>query len=363
MIPLLDLNRQYLSLKKEIQEAIQKILDRQIFILGEEVDAFEKEVANFIGVKHAVTCASGTDAIHLALRALDIQPGDEIITNAFSFIASAEAILYTGATPVFADITTDTFTLEPTAVSDLIGPRTRAILAVHLYGHPNNMDALNTICREHNLYCIEDCAQAFGARYAKQYIGGLSTIGCHSFYPTKNLGAYGDGGMLTTNDTELAKKLILLRNHYDSGNYHHTGIGYNSRLDEIQAAVLRVKLKYLTAANEKRRQIAQFYNNRLSSLVKTPTTADNCTHAFHQYTICSPQRDLIQATLAKQQIHSRIYYPVPLPDQPALKGHCRHGNYPHTQTAAAECLSIPIYPELSDDEAEQVTTVIINALT
>ena len=359
-IPQFNLQRQYLALQKELQAAVEETLKTQTFILGDEVTQFEQEVALLIGATHAIGCASGTDAIHLSLRALDIGDGDEVITTAFSFIAGAEAIAYTGAIPIFADIEADSFNINPTVIENLITPKTRALLVVHLYGQPCNMDAINTICKQHNLYCIEDCAQAFGARYKDKRIGSLGTIACHSFYPTKNLGAYGDGGMVTTSDDALAKQVKLLRNHYNDGNYLHSKIGYNSRLDEMQAAILRVKLRYLDAANEKRRQLADFYQQHLSDCVITPKIMLHCEHVFHQYTIRSKQRDQLQFELTQRGIGNRIYYPVALSEQPVFKqlgndNHCSVSN-----TVADECLSIPMFPELRPDEAETVINTIID---
>ena len=362
-IPAFDLGEQHHALSEEIHSALERVFTSGRFILGEEVTAFEKEVATFIGTRDAIACASGTDALHLALRAAGITKNDEVITSAFSFIASAEAILYTDATPVFADIDLSTFTLSSTSVENALSPKTRAIIAVHLYGHPANMSALSAIAKHHNLILIEDCAQAFGARHNGRYTGAISHVGCHSFFPTKNLGGYGDGGMITTDDKDIAQSIRLLRNHGSAGNPRHKIIGYNSRLDEIQAAILRIKLKHIKKFNLKRQQIASLYTDILQPHLQTPHCTTECEHVFNQYTILCKQRDVIKNALNEAQINSRIYYPIALPEQPALQNVCRSVSYDKTIRATRECLSLPMFPELPAQDAKRVATTIIKALS
>jgi len=357
-IPAFDLSQQHRSLEREIRAALERVFASGRFILSDEVAMFEQEVATYLGTREAVACASGTDALHLALRAAGIGAGDEVIVSAVSFIATAEAVLYTGATPVFADIDPATFTLDPASAEAALSTNTRAITAVHLYGHPAEMNALTAIAEQHQLVLIEDCAQAFGARYNRRYAGAMSRAGCHSFFPTKNLGACGDGGMITTNDPALAAQARLLRNHGSLGAPRHEIIGYNSRLDEIQAAILRVKLKHVEIFNQKRRQLATAYTDALHERVQTPISATGCEHVFNQYTILCERRDEVAAALNEAQIGNRVYYSLALPEQPSLRDRSRSVNCDQAARVTRRCLSLPIFPELPMADAERVAAVV-----
>lgn len=365
-IPAFDLREQHRMLADDLRAALERVFKSGRFILDEEVAALEREVAAFVGVREAVACGSGTDALHLALRAAGVGAGDEVVTSAFSFIATAEAVLYAGAVPVFADVDPASFTLDPAGVESALSPKTRAIVAVHLYGHPADVAALSSLAEKHGLALIEDCAQAFGARHGsargERYAGTTSFAGCHSFFPTKNLGACGDGGMVTTDDAGAARRLRLLRNHGNLGGYRHEIVGYNSRLDELQAAILRVKLKHVERFNRKRRELAAFYTDALRGRVQTPACAAGCEHAFNQYTVLSERRDEIAAALDDAQIGNRIYYPIPLTEQPSLRGACRSVDCRQAERVARQCLSLPMFPELAVQDAERVAAVVIEAL-
>ena len=361
-IPLFDLTAQHAALDGEIRAAIDRVFVSGRFILADEVATLEQKVATFVGVREAVACASGTDALHLALRGAGAGPGDEVITSAFSFIASAEAALHVGATPIFADVNPTTFTLDPASVEAALSPKTRAIVAVHLYGHPADADALLAIAAPRNIALIEDCAQAFGARYKSQRAGSLALAGAHSFFPTKIFSGCGDGGMITTDDEGLARRLRQLRNHGALPGERREITGYNSRLDEIQAAILRVKLRHVEEFIRKRREIAAVYTDALQDYVQTPTTATDCEHAFNQYTVLSDRRNTITAALNKAGIGNRIYYPTALPDEPALRNVCRTVDYKESQRAARQCLSLPMFPELPLSDARRVAATVIKAL-
>lgn len=358
-IPMLDIKAQHEPLKDDIREAIREILDSGRFILGKNVKNLEEEIASYINTKKAVGLASGTDALYLSLRALDIKQGDEVITTPFSFIATAEAITYVGGTPVFVDIDSDTLNMDISKLEEKITPRTKAIIVVHLFGLPTDMKELMEIAKKHDLKVIEDCAQAFGASYRKEHVGSIGDCGCFSFYPSKNLGAYGDGGMMTTSNPEIHKKISLLRNHGTVEPYKHDFIGYNSRLDEIQAAILRIKLKHIDTYNHKRQNIADIYSSVLSNLVTCPHVMDDRTHVFHQYTIRSSKRDEIRRALKEKSVSSVVYYPITLHCQKAFKflGY-KSGDFPASEAAAREVLSLPIYPELAPETAEFIANTI-----
>lgn len=362
-IPMLDIKAQHEPLKDEIREAIREILDSGQFILGKNVTNLEEEIASYINTKRAVGLASGTDALYLSLRALDITQGDEVITTPFSFIATAEAITYVGGIPVFVDIQRDTLNMDISKLEEKITPRTKAIIVVHLFGLPSDMNELMHIARKYNLKVIEDCAQAFGASYRNARVGSIGDCGCFSFYPSKNLGAYGDGGMITTSDAEIHRRVSILRNHGTVGPYRHDIIGYNSRLDEIQAAILRIKLKHIETYNQNRRNIAAIYSSILGDAVKCPAVMGDRTHVFHQYTIRSPKRDMIRKVLQDKSISSVVYYPLSLHNQEAFKylGY-KSGDFPASEAAAREVLSIPIYPELTVDAAEFIAKTIAEAV-
>ncbi|UCE89043.1 MAG: DegT/DnrJ/EryC1/StrS family aminotransferase [Pseudomonadota bacterium] len=358
MIPMVDLKGQYLALKDEIDSAIAEVLDSTRFILGPNVQAFEREAAEYLGVAHAVSCASGTDALHLALLAAGIGPGDEVITTPFTFIATAEAISYVGAEPIFVDIEPDTFNIDPNLIEPAITPRTRAIIPVHLFGQPADMDAITQIAKRHDLLVIEDVAQAFGAAIEGTMTGAIGLAGCHSFFPSKNLGCYGDGGLVTTSSDEVADKLRMLRNHGSNVRYHHDVIGYNSRLDELQAAILRVKLRHIDEFNTNRRRAAHTYSRLLSGIVIPPHEDGKGNHVYHQYTILSDARDAIMETLTGEQISCAIYYPIPLHRQKVYQQRYEDAPLPVSEDVARHCLSLPVYPELEDSTIENVVASI-----
>ncbi|AGA33557.1 Glutamine-scyllo-inositol transaminase -like protein [Thioalkalivibrio nitratireducens DSM 14787] len=364
MIPMVDLQRQYQALRGEIDAAIAEVLESTRFILGPNVQALESELAEYLGVPYAVTCASGTDALHLALRAADLGPGDEIITTPFTFIATAEAIRYVGAEPVFVDIDPRSFNLDPDAVAAAITPRTRAILPVHLFGQPANMPALTQLAEDHQLLLIEDCAQSFGARVDGIQTGSASAFGCFSFFPSKNLGAYGDGGLITTGYTPAAERLLKLRNHGSKVRYHHDEIGYNSRLDEIQAAILRVKLRHIDRYNAERRRVAARYAQALAGLdLEIPHEDGIGVHVYHQYTVLTDRRDAIMAALQQADIGHAIYYPIPLHRQAAFDDRTRPPpSLPVSESVAGRCLSLPVFPELEDAQIDAIGECIRAAL-
>jgi len=362
-IPMLDLKAQHEPIKDEIKTALKKILDSGRFILGDNVSSLEQEVAAYHNVSGAVGLGSGTDALYLSLKALDIKEGDEVITTPFTFIATAEAITYVGATPVFADIDRDALNINPARIEEKITEKTKAIIVVHLFGQPADMDEIMAIARKHRLKVIEDSAQAFGAKYKDIPVGSIGDAGCFSFYPSKNLGSYGDGGMMITNNPEIYEKVKLLRNHGTTGPYQHSFIGYNSRLDEIQAAILRIKLKQIDTYNRNRRNIASLYTSLLANAVQCPAELNDRTHVYHQYTIMTPKRVEVKKALQDNSISSVVYYPVPLHFQEAFTylGY-KAGDFPESESAANEVMSLPIYPELEPVKAQMIAEVILRAL-
>ena len=355
-IPPVDLVTQYRAIKPEIDEAIRQVLESGQFILGPDVAALEQEVAAYVGVKHAVGVASGTDALRLVLTSLGIGPGDEVITTPFTFIATANTISHCGARPVFVDINPQTYNIAPKAIEAAITPRTKAILPVHLYGHPADMEPIMSLVERHGVFVVEDCAQAIGARYKGQRVGSFGHVGCLSFYPTKNLGAYGDGGMVVTSDAELAGKVDVLRRQGGKKKYHAEVLGFNSRLDSLQAAILRVKLKYLDGWNEGRRRVAQRYNELLVGLpVTTPYESPDVYHVYHQYTIRVPERDRLDAYLKERGIGTMIYYPVPLHRQELYVSlGFSEDSLPASEEASRGVLSLPMYPELTKAQQEEI---------
>jgi dTDP-4-amino-4,6-dideoxygalactose transaminase len=360
-LPQLDLAAQYAAIGPEIRAAIDRVLASQQFILGREGAALEAEIAQLCGVAHGVGLASGTDALILALRACGVQPGDEVLLPPFTFVATGSAVSALGAKPVFADILPGTFNLDPAELERRVIPRTRAIVVVHLYGLAADMDPILAFARAHKLPVIEDAAQAIGASYKGKPAGSLGDIACLSFYPTKNLGAYGDAGMAVTNSESLAARLRTLRNHGQTGKYVSSEPGLNSRLDEIQAAILRVKLAHLPKWQRARQAHAAEYTKRLVSIkdVTTPMIPEGADHVFHQYTIRVPRRDALQQFLAERKIGSTVYYPVPLHLQPlyAALGH-KPCDFPESERAAQEALSLPLYPELRSEQIARVTSAI-----
>lgn len=361
-VPMLDLSRQYQQIRKEILTAVERVCASQHFILGEEVTALEKEVATYTGCAHAVACASGTDALWLALLAAGIQPGDAVVTTAFSFFASASSIVRIGARPIFVDIDPQTFNLDPADLAAKLkanGSRVRAILPVHLYGQCAEMDAITALAGEFNIPVIEDAAQAIGAAWKNQRAGSLGRAAAFSFYPTKNLSAYGDAGLVTTHDAEWAEHMQQLRNHGSPKRYLHEELGWNCRMDAIQAAVLRVKLPYIEEWNQKRRERAAAYDrlfehNGLASVV-LPYVSTHAHHVFHQYVLRVQRRDGLRSFLAERKISTEIYYPIPLHLQPCFEylGY-REGDLPQAELAAREVLALPMFPELTEDEQEWV---------
>ncbi len=367
-IPILDLTRQYRSIKEEIDRAIRRVVESGRFILGPEVEAFEQELAAYLGVKHAIGVASGTDALLLSLKALGIGPGDGVIVPSFTFFATAGVVVNVGATPIFVDIDPKTFNIDPEKLRELITHHSsrvtiKAIIPVHLYGQPADMDEIMKIAAEHDLYVIEDAAQAIGAEYKGRKVGTIGHLGCFSFFPTKNLGAYGDGGMVVTNDDGLAEKIRMLRVHGSKPKYYHHIVGTNSRLDALQAAILRAKLPHLPEWTVARQRIADGYDELLRDLkgIVTPYRAKDRTHTFHQYTIrvLDGKRDALQRFLRERGIGTQVYYPLPLHLQPCFRdlGY-REGDLPESERASREVLSLPMFPELQDHELKYVAKQI-----
>ena len=352
---------QYLAHKGEIDEAMRRVVDRGQYILGEEVQAFEREFAAYSGVSHAVGVGSGTEALHLALVACDIGRGSEVITVAHTAVATVAAIELAGATPVLVDIEPDHYTLDPALLRSAITPRTKAIIPVHLYGQPADLDPIVSLARSHGIRVIEDCAQAHGAMYAGARVGTKGDLGCFSFYPTKNLGALGDGGIVVTDDAELARKMRLLREYGWAERYVSHVCGWNSRLDEIQAAILRVKLRYLDEDNRARARLAGDYAAGLADAgLVLPGARPRATHVYHMYVVRSRFRDALQSFLRSRGIAALVHYPVPIHVQPAYEGRLRgHDRLPETERAAREVLSLPMYPQLSDADLSCVVKAVL----
>lgn len=365
-VPQLDLAAQYAAIGAEIRAAVEKVLASQQFILGQEGASLEQEIAQLCGVAHGVGVASGTDALILALRACGVQAGDEVLIPPFTFVATGSAVSALGAKPVFVDIRPDTYNLDPSDLTRRLTPRTRAIIAVHLYGLAADMEPIVTFARAHNLRVIEDNAQSIGASYSGRRTGSLGDAACMSFYPTKNLGAYGDAGMVVTNSNEMAARLKSLRNHGQSAKYVSSEPGWNSRLDEIQAAILRVKLRHLPEWQRARQSHAAAYTKMLLSIpgVMPPPIPEGYEHVFHQYTIRVEQRDALAQSLSERKIGSAVYYPVPLHLQPlyASLGH-KVGDFPHAEHAAQEVLSLPMFPELRSEQITRVAEAVIEFVT
>lgn len=364
-VPLLDLKEQNESLRPEIEAALGRVLDTNSFILGGEVAELERELADYCGVKHAIACASGSDALLLAMMAYDIGPGDEVITTPYSFFATVSAITRLGAMPVFVDIDPETYNIDITQIEAAITDRTKAIQPVHLYGQCADMTALNAIAEKYGIPVIEDAAQAIGAEEKGRRAGAMSAVGCFSFYPSKNLGGMGDGGFMTTNDDDIADKLRALRVHGSKERYYHKWVGLNSRLDGFQGAVLRVKLPHLDRWSDKRKANADQYrklfeNAGLSEQVILPSERSGCRHIYNQFVVRIPEvRDSVRAFLTERGIGTDIYYPVPLHLQECFLylGYAS-GDLPESERAAAETLALPIYPELHPEQIEYVVTSI-----
>lgn len=362
-IPLVDLVRQYRGLRTDILRAVDRVLTSGAYILGPEVESFEEELARCCGTRYAVGLASGTDALELALRALGIGRGDEVITTPFTFMATAEVIVEVGARPVFADIDPVSWLLDPSQAERTITRRTRAIMPVHLYGQPADMEAFGRLARRYHLRLIEDCAQAIGATWHRRHVGSFGDAGCFSFYPSKNLGTYGDGGALVTNSAALAQRVRLLRGHGARDKYHHIMHGVNSRLDEVHAAMLRIKLRRLPQWNARRRRVARWYAAAFRAAgvapERLPSELPGRRHVYHVYAVSTRQRRALQAQCAREGIGTVMHYPLPLHRQPALRwlGY-RRGSLPHSERAAQATVSLPMFPEMTRAEVERVVRVV-----
>jgi dTDP-4-amino-4,6-dideoxygalactose transaminase len=359
-IPLVDLKAQYASIKPEIDGAMQRIVSNTSFILGKEVAEFEKNFAAFCNAQYCVGADSGTAALHLALLILGVQAGDEVITTTHTFIATAEVISLIGAKPVFVDIDSRTYNIDPSKIEQAITPRTKVIMPVHLYGQPAEMDAILDIARKHNLRVIEDAAQAHGAEYRGRRAGTMGDIACFSFYPGKNLGAYGDAGALVTNNAEFAERARMLRDHGRRDKYLHQVVGYGYRLDALQAAILGAKLPHLDAWNARRREIADQYTDLLTNTeIVTPYVPPHIKPVFHIYCIRHKNRDGLLKHLKERGIEAGIHYPVPLHLQPVYENlGYKRGDFPHTEQAADEILSLPLYPELTNDQVQFIVDAV-----
>lgn len=368
-IAMVDLKSQYEKIKPEIDQAIQEVIESTAFINGPAVKNFQKDLETYLGVKHVIPCANGTDALQVAMMALGLKPGDEVITTNFTFIATAEVIALLGLTPVVVDVEPDTFNISPESVRKSITPKTRAIVPVHLFGQCADMDAMMEIAREFNLFVIEDACQAIGADYifadgSRKKAGTIGHVGCTSFFPSKNLGCYGDGGAIFTNDDDLAKQLNVVVNHGMVVRYYHDYVGVNSRLDSIQAAVLKVKLARLDDYAAARNKAAAYYDHAFSNHpnLKTPARFDRSTHVFHQYTLVTEgvDRNALQEFLAKKEVPAMIYYPVPLHMQKAyIDPRYQEGDFPVTEHLCRTVISLPMHTELDEEQLEYITSSVL----
>ena len=363
-VPLLDLKAQYRTIKSEVMQAIEAVCDEQGFVLGPRLTAFEEATAQYIGSRYAIGCASGSDALLLSLMAMGVKAGDEVITIPFTFFATAGAVSRLGAKPVFVDIQPDTFNIDPTLMERAITPRTKAIIPVHLFGQCADMVAINEIAKRKKMYVIEDACQAIGASQGNKRAGILGDTGCFSFFPSKNLGGFGDGGLITTNDKALADSMAMLRVHGSQVRYLHEAIGFNSRLDALQAAVLQVKLKYLDQWTEGRRRNAERYRQLFAQAkhadrVTLPPTAPGNFHVYNQFTVRVPKRDELRTFLKEKGVGSEVYYPLPMHLQNCYRdlGH-QKGSFPLSERAAEEVMSLPIYPELTEAQQSYVVEMI-----
>lgn len=365
-VPLWNQSRQYNSLRDEFLREIDAVLNTGEYVLGHQVKQFEEEFASYCGAKFAVGVNSGTDAMFLALKSMGIGGGDEVIIPALTFISTANVVVFCGANPVFVDVEPDTLNIDPSKIEEAITPRTRAILAVHFHGHPADMDAIRKIARRHNLRLIDDCAQAAGAEYKGAKVGTLADVSCFSFYPTKNLGAFGDGGMVVTDDEAVAAKVRSLRDYGRLDKYVFGAVGYNSRLDEIQAAILRVKLRHLDAWNERRRFLAARYNELLSTIpdISPPSEKEYAKHVYWVYTIRTKKREALRQELTEKGIGTHVVYAIPIPFQRAYDylGY-KKGDFPVSEECVEEMLSIPLFPELTEGEQDRVVEAIADAMS
>jgi dTDP-4-amino-4,6-dideoxygalactose transaminase len=356
MIPFVALDREYNHIRSDVHDAIQSVLEDQWFVLGDNVERFEQRFADYIDSTHAVSVNSGSDALQLALEALDIGAGDEVIVPSHTFVATANAVVQAGAEPVFVDVDPETYCIDPEGVRAAVTEDTAAVIPVHLYGHPADMDELLTIAEETDIAVVEDACQAHGATYQGEPVGSFGDIGCFSFYPTKNLGAYGDGGAVVTDDEDLATKIAKLRNVGQSSKYHHEYVGYNSRLDEIQAAVLNIKLDYLDEWNQRRREVADIYNEYLDDVV-TPVERDGATHVYHLYVVRTEQRDSLREYLDEQNVGTLIHYPIPTHKQPAYAD-SGDMTLPVTERITDKIVSLPMHPWLDPEETKTVAQYV-----
>ncbi len=357
-IPIFDLNAQYKSIKDDIDSAVARVLDSGWFVLGKEGKAFEQEFAEYNGSEYAIGVNSGTDALHLALRALDIGPGDEVITVPNTAIPTINAISLANANPVFVDIDPLSYNLDPKKLKESINPKTKAIMPVHLYGQPATLDEIISISEEHGIPIIEDCAQAHGATYKNRKVGTFGAMGCFSFYPSKNLGAYGDGGLITTDNKNLRDKLISLRNYGQTSRYVHEETGTNSRLDEIQAAILRAKLTHLDEWTSKRRELAETYSRSLTN-VEVPQELKDRNHVYHLYVIITDNRDELREHLTENGVGTQIHYPIPAHLQQAYQDLNKgEGSFPISEIFSNQILSLPLYPELEKEKVQKVIELV-----
>ena len=365
MIPFIDLKAQYQSIKEEVDAAIARVMESSQFVLGNEVAAFEEHFATYCGARYGVALNSGTSALHLALLAADIGHGDEVITVPFTFVATVAAICYTGGRPVFVDIEPRSYTMDVNRLENAITERTKAILPVHLYGQPADMDPILEIARHHGLSVIEDAAQAHGAEYKGHRVGGIGDLGCFSFYPGKNLGAYGEGGMVVTDNPEYARTIRMLRDWGQEHKHHHVLKGYNYRMDGIQGAILRVKLRHLEAWTEARRRHTARYGELLAgSAVQTPTVMPYARHVYHIYAVRVPKRDALQLALHRREIQTGIHYPDPVHLLQAYTDlGFQPGDFPCSEQAAKEVLSLPMFPELSHTQVETVSAAVRESIS
>lgn len=362
-VPFVDLRPATAGIAAEVEGAIRRVLDRGWYILGEELARFERRFAEWCGAAYAVGVGNGTDAIALGLRACGVQPGDEVITVAHTALPTLCAISQIGATPVPVDVDPDTATMDPATIEAAITPRTRAIVPVHLYGHPADMPAIMAVADAYGLVVVEDCAQAHGARVGGRPVGALGRAGAFSFYPTKNLGAIGDGGVVTTNDPAVAEQLRLLRNYGQTDRYHHRVVGVNSRLDELQAAILNVKLDHLDTWTARRRELAARYSAGLANVVQVPVERPWAHHVYHLYAIQTDRRDELQRALASAGVDTIVHYPIPAHLQEAyLHLGIPRGALPHSERIAARVLSLPLYPEMADEDVDYVCAVVRDAM-
>ena len=360
MIPMVDTRVWHKSIQSELEQAAVDVLRSGRFIMGPEVAAFEQEAAAFLGAEYALGCANGTDALVLALKAAGIGAGDEVITTPFTFFATVEAIVLAGAVPVFVDIDPVTFNLNPEFLKQALTVKTRAVLLVHLFGLPAAVEAVQDFCEHHQLLLLEDCAQSFGAEVNGRKTGTFGQLGCFSFFPSKNLGGFGDGGLITTSDSHLAERVRQLRNHGSCEPYKHLDIGHNSRLDELQAALLRIKLRSIDDYNRQRQQVAEWYRHRLeTNPVRLPEGEG---HVFHQYTILLQDRDRVQKRLAENDIASAVYYRTPLHQQTALRGIAVCRELVVTGQISQQCLSLPVFPGMTENQVERVAEQVIDSL-